>query len=302
MVFGLVFGFLEGRRTTELMGAILATSFIFASGLAKTVGKWLMLRVNVSEWWMPFTTGFFFILPLLLFVWLLSAAPPPDAADIKMRTERKPMTKQERKSFLRSFSGVLIPVIVAYAVFTVVRDFVEDFANELWIETGYENNAGIFTQVSLITSMIVLGMVGCFFLIRNNFTAFKAAHYVIIAGVLLSSVATALFSIQMISPLVWIVLCNTGLYMAYVPYNCIYFERMLSTYQIRANVGFVMYIADAFGYLGTVLVLLIKEFVPISYSWTSFFSFLFYSAGIVGVVLVSFTLFKHNKLYSSSYS
>src|SRR5262249_8827340 len=39
MIWGLVFGFLEGRRVTEIMGAILSTSFIFASGLAKTVGK-----------------------------------------------------------------------------------------------------------------------------------------------------------------------------------------------------------------------------------------------------------------------
>src|SRR5882762_9460266 len=50
MVWGLVFGFLEGRRTTEIMGAVLATSFIFASGLAKTVGKWLLLDLNFSEW------------------------------------------------------------------------------------------------------------------------------------------------------------------------------------------------------------------------------------------------------------
>src|SRR5258708_11408977 len=51
MVWGLVFGFLEGRRVTELMGAILATSFIFSSRLAKTVGKCLMLDAAVSEGW-----------------------------------------------------------------------------------------------------------------------------------------------------------------------------------------------------------------------------------------------------------
>ena len=55
MVWGLVFGFLEGRRTTELMGAVLATSFIFASGLAKTVGKSMLLYAGVNEFWMPFS-------------------------------------------------------------------------------------------------------------------------------------------------------------------------------------------------------------------------------------------------------
>ncbi len=54
MVFGLVFGYLEGRTTTEIMGAFLATSFIFASGFAKSIGKWLILDFHISDWWMPF--------------------------------------------------------------------------------------------------------------------------------------------------------------------------------------------------------------------------------------------------------
>ena len=63
MVWGLVFGFLEGRRVTELTGAVLATSFIFASGLAKTVGKGLMLYAGVNEHWMPFFAGAIFVIP-----------------------------------------------------------------------------------------------------------------------------------------------------------------------------------------------------------------------------------------------
>src|SRR5579871_2826700 len=76
MVWGLVFGFLEGRRVTEIMGAVLATSFIFASGLAKTVGKWVTLSLGVNEWWMPFVAGTLFILPLLISTWLLNQTPP----------------------------------------------------------------------------------------------------------------------------------------------------------------------------------------------------------------------------------
>src|SRR5258708_26034465 len=76
MVWGLVFGFLEGRKVTELMGAILATSFIFASGLAKTVGKGLILH-GISETWMPFIAGAVFVGPLLLSTCLLNPTPPP---------------------------------------------------------------------------------------------------------------------------------------------------------------------------------------------------------------------------------
>ena len=90
IVFGLVFGYLEGRRTTEIMGAFLVTSFIFASGLAKTIGKWLILDLNVSDFWMPFLTGGFFVIPFIIAVWVLDHAPSPNEEDIAQRTARKP--------------------------------------------------------------------------------------------------------------------------------------------------------------------------------------------------------------------
>ncbi len=42
MIWGVVFSYLEGRRATELMGTILASSLIFATGLVKTVGRFLL--------------------------------------------------------------------------------------------------------------------------------------------------------------------------------------------------------------------------------------------------------------------
>ncbi|WP_462222201.1 DUF5690 family protein [Ferruginibacter sp.] len=297
MVFGLVFGFLEGRKTTELMGAILATSFIFASGLAKTIGKWLILDFNFTDWWMPFATGAIFIVPLFIGVWLLNQAPPPNANDIAHRTIRKPMTAPERKKFIRQFGFSLVPIIIAYAIFTIVRDFIEDFGNELWIETGYQNNASIFAKTNTVISLIALVIVAGFFLIKNNYKAFRLCHFLVMAGVIVAVAVTVFFNAGLITPFTWMLFATTGLYLAYLPFNCIYFERMLSTYKIEGNVGFVMYMADAFGYLGTVAVLLIKEFIPIKYNWVNFFSFLFYAAGIAGVVLISISLSTHSKLY-----
>ena len=119
------------------------------------------------------------------------------------------------------------------------------------------------------------------------------------AGILLSAISTLCFNANLISAFSWMLFSTTGLYLAYLPFNCVYFERMLATYKISGNIGFVMYIADAFGYLGTVAVLLIKEFIHIKYSWVNFFSFLFYSAGILGVILIIISLSTHHKLYKS---
>ncbi len=297
MIFGLVFGFLEGRKTTEIMGAFLAVSFIFASGLAKTVGKWILQIMQVNEFWMPFMAGFFFIIPLLLSLWLLSQTPPPSQEDIAHRTIRNPMTKAERLFFLKTFGWVIMPAVFSYAIFTIVRDFCEDFANELWAETGYENNIGIFAQSSTIITLIVLLIVGSFFLIKNNFKAFLITHYLVITGIALSCLSTLLFNFGIISPIFWMLTATTGLYLSYLPFNCLYFERFIAAYKITGNVGFVMYIADAFGYLGTVFVLIIKEFIPPQYSWVNFFSFLFYTAGVLGVLLILVTLQIHRKLF-----
>ncbi len=286
MIWGLVFGFLEGRRMTELVGAVLATSFIFASGLAKTVGKNLMLEFNINQWWMPFAAGAVFIIPLFISVWLLQQTPPPTEDDIANRTVRKPMNAEERKAFVKQFGAILIPVVLAYSLLTILRDFCEDFANELWNETGFQNNANIFTQTSTFISLLVLAIVGSFFIIRNNYKAFQLTYVVILFGFSLAVISTLLFQLHVISPLIWFVAATSGLYMGYVPYNCLYFERMLATFKVHGNVGFVMYIADAFGYLGTVIVLLLKEFVTIKYSWVNFFSLLFYVFAFVGMILI----------------
>ncbi len=74
MVFGLVIGFLEGRRMTEALTAGLCASFILADGATKSVGTWLLDR-GIGEGWMPGVAGLIFFPPLLLFVWMLSKIP-----------------------------------------------------------------------------------------------------------------------------------------------------------------------------------------------------------------------------------
>lgn len=300
MVFGLVFGFLEGRKTTEILGAFLASSFIFASGLAKTVGKWLLLSFDIHDFWMPFIAGGIFLIPLLFALWLLKQTPIPNQSDILVRSERVPMSKQERKEFVWRFGWLLAPIVISYMLFTIVRDFSEDFANELWIETGYKAATGIFVQSSTMITLFVLVIIAAFFSIKSNFKAFIYTHVLVIIGLLISLFSTLFFTQQMLSPLYWMLLSTAGLYLAYLPFNCIYFERMISTYSVRGNVGFVMYIADAFGYLGTVLVLLIKEFITFQFSWVVFFTFLFTVTAIVGIVLVLFTVIGHIKYFKLS--
>jgi MFS family permease len=296
MVWGLVVGYIEGRRTTELMAAVCSTSFIFASGWGKTIGKSIVLH-GVSETWMPFVAGGVFVIPLLICTWMLNQTPPPTAEDIAQRTIRLPMGRKERRNFLRVFALALAPTIVAYVMLTILRDFTEDFANELWSETGYGNHPEVFGNTSTTVGLIVLAVLGGFFLIRNNYKAFQLNNVIVIFGFLLAAGATLAYRFHLISPVGWIVTASTGLYLGYVPYNCFYFERMLAAYRISGNVGFLIYIADAFGYLGTVVVLIAKEFVQIHYTWVDFFTGMFYISAFAGILLVLLASTLFTKIY-----
>ncbi|MFY0253367.1 DUF5690 family protein [Chitinophaga sp. 30R24] len=50
MIWGLVFSYLEGRRSTELMGAVLSISFIFSSGFVKSVEKMAIVNWGITAY------------------------------------------------------------------------------------------------------------------------------------------------------------------------------------------------------------------------------------------------------------
>jgi len=297
MIWGLVFGYLEGRRSTEFMAAVMSVSLIFASGFVKTVGRTLLDNFHVSEYWMPFLTGLLFALPLVVFTAILDALPPPSEEDKKLRTERKPMTAADRRNFVHDFLPGIMLTLVVYVLLTVTRDLRDNFEVEIWRELGVRD-VHIYTTIDSIIALLVLVALSLLILIRNNFNAFKVIHVMIIAGCTLTGASTLLFNLHIIDSIGWMSIAGLGLYMAYIPYNAIFFERMIATFHCKGNVGFIMYIADAVGYLGSVAVLLFKEFGPdASVSWSQLFQQSLVCISVVGGIaaICSLAFFVHKK-------
>ncbi|WP_250636621.1 DUF5690 family protein [Pedobacter sp. PACM 27299] len=282
MIWGLVFSYLEGRRNTEFMGAVMSVSLIFASGFIKTVARTVMDLLPVNEYWMPFCTGLLFVIPLLLFVGLLELVPPPTEEDQRLRTKRLPMNGSQRKKFLLNFLPGVILTVIIYVVLTVIRDLRDNFEVEIWHDLGVTDNH-IYAKIDGFIALIVLSMIGLLILVRNNLKAFVVIHWMIIGGCALTGIATLLFDAHYISPVVWMCMVGMGLYMAYIPYNAMFFERMIATFNYKSNIGFVMYVSDAIGYLGSVSILLFKEFGDAQISWGHFFRQSTVVAAVVGV-------------------
>ncbi|BDD12135.1 hypothetical protein FUAX_45670 (plasmid) [Fulvitalea axinellae] len=287
MVFGLVFSFLEGRKNTEVLAIGLSVTQIFSSGMVKSIGKYLLVEYGVSEYWMPVITGLVFFGPLLLFVWMLRQLPPPSEEDIKLRTERKPMNALQRRTLLRKHFTGLTLLVIAYIGFTTFRDFRDNFSAEIWTSLGRGSDAMVFTETEIPIVLVVLAVVGLMAGIRNNMKAFMLNHALVIVGGLLTGLSAVFFQNRLISAEVWFTLSGLGLYLAYVPFNIMMFERMIAAFKSVGNVGFLMYIADSFGYLGSVGVLFYKNFSQASLSWLSFYINASYALAGMSVILVS---------------
>lgn len=297
MLWGVVFSYVEGRRSTDFIGAALAVSFIFASGFVKSVGAWLMVSFNVSEFWVPFYTGLVFSLPLILFVYLMEKIPAPSQEDIQYRAERIPMGKTARKALVKEFLPGLIACVLIYCFATIFRDIRDNFGAEMWKEMGYFNQPAIFAKTETPITLIVLIMIGSMVLIKNNFLALKTAHYFIIIGFILAGTSTLLFKSNAITPIWWMTSVGLGLYMVYIPFNAVFFDRLISTFKYASNVGFLIYIADSFGYVGSVSVLLSKEIFSVKLNWVTFFSNSVIILSIVGGLLTLFSLYYFSRKY-----
>src|SRR5579859_4956433 len=288
MVWSLVFGFLEGRKNTEVLGASLSVSFIFSAGFGKTVGGLVMRDLAVTEFWMPFVSSCLFFLPLLLFLWLLSKLPPPSPEDEVLRTKRRPMTGAERLAFIRTFAPGLVLLILSYALLTAFRDFRDNFSAEIWKSLGFGDKPSIFTQTETPISIVVLVAIASLMAFRNNRSALIINHLMVLVGMLMVGASTFAFQHELISPIVWMTLVGMGLYFGYIQFNSIFFDRMLAAFSYAGTVAFLINLADSFGYLGSVAVILYKYFGNSNLSWLNFFisgGYIVSSAGTIFIVL-----------------
>lgn len=258
MVFGLVLGFLEGRRLSEAFLAALCCSFIVADGIAKTVGLQL-LGAGIPERWMPAAAGAVFAIPLVLFASMLGRVEPPSHADVLARADRGPVDRVARIKFLRRHGMVVGAICLAYLLVTVLRSLRADFARELWTALGAPGDAGVFTRSELWVAFAVLVPMAVLARMGDNLRAFRIGLVLSCLGLAVVAAACLAWPGGGLDPFAFMVLVGTGLYLPYVAVHATVFERLIALTRDRANLGFLMYLADSAGYLGVCGVMLASK-------------------------------------------
>jgi hypothetical protein len=287
MIWGLVFGYMEGRRTSEVLGAVVCASFIVSSGVVKTVGKLLITHGHLSPFWMPVAAGALFFPLLFLSVFVLSALPPPNAQDEAARVRRAPMHAAARISFLAQYGAGLALLVLAYVLITAIRDFRDNFAAELWQGLGYGNGAAIFTASELPVAVLALAALGLIMRVRDNTRALMVIHGVVIGGLALLGGSTLAFHAGWIGPISWMIFSGAGMYIAYTPFNAMLFDRLIAVSGRIGTAGFLIYVADASGYVGSCALLIWRDFALMQLNWMQVFTASAYGASVAGMVLVA---------------
>jgi hypothetical protein len=299
MVWGVIFSFLEGRKLTELIATGIAVGAILSSGLVKSFAIYLMNNpyFSITEFWMPFATGLFFLPTLLLSVWMLYKIPDPNPEDIAQKNMRKPMVNRDRKElFLTYFPGIA-SLVLLYVGLTVFRDFRDNYAVEIM---GHFNYTGVsqFASMEMIIAGLVLITSSLTILFSNNKNGLDFCLLLFFLGFLLMTVSMVLFKYRIINPFQLMLMTGLGMSIGYVPYQIVVLERFIAAFKIEGNVGFLMYLSDSLGYLGSVFIYLLMELSVIQLPEYRIFEVIVWIASISGLCLSLFSYFYFKGKYS----
>jgi hypothetical protein len=243
-----------------------------------------MIDQHVGPFWMPAATGVLFMPLLAISVWALMQLPPPSAADEAERVRRQPMDRTQRRAFLATYAPGVVLLVTAYVLLTAFRDFRDNFAAEIWNALGFGEASGVFTASELPVAVLSLGIMGAVIVVRDNLRALLVMHGVILAGFVLLGGSTLAFQAHLLTPLTWMILTGAGLYMAYTPFNAMLFDRMIAFSGQVGTAGFLIYLADASGYLGSVALLVWRNFAMVDLDWLRFFIASAYATSLVGTI------------------
>jgi hypothetical protein len=278
-VWGIVFSFLEGRRTSEILGAGLSCAYVVASGAVKSVGA-MVLGAGISEAWMPAVAGALFLPVFAGAVYGLKLLPPPSAADIAARTEREPMTKEERRAFVRRYLPGLAALVVTYLALTSYRDFRDNYASDIWKELGFAGNPSIFTITEIPIGIGVMAVLTLLYAVKDNRKALRYTYWIMGSGALVIGAGTLLVDAGVLGPRAWMITVGLGMYLGYVPYGCVLFDRTIAALRTVATAVFLIYVSDAVAYGGSVGIVAYKYLGQANVSMVQFFRYFSYAASV----------------------
>ena len=210
-MWGVIFSFIEGRRLTGILASIMGISIAFSSGLAKSLGLFLMNDLGVDCFWMPAVIGGFAFVLIILFAFILNVLPAPSEEDIRSYTKRVPMDARQRKAIFFRFAPLLLMLFVANLFITIIRDVKEDFLVNI-VDTS-QFSAWAISGIDGMVTLIILALFILVSMIRDHQRVLYTLLWMVIGGTFLLVGISYYYEQLNLSPLVWMFLQSLGVYM-----------------------------------------------------------------------------------------
>jgi hypothetical protein len=128
-------------------------------------------------------------------------------------------------------------------------------------DLGFGGQPALLTTAEIPVALACLAGIGSMASISRHYQALGIIHIMTIGGAILLAFSTYLFGTGIMSPLWWMIVSGSGLFLPYLLFNGVLFDRLLAAFKETGNVGFLMYIADSTGYIGSAAVLFWKTSV-----------------------------------------
>ena len=284
-MWGVIFSFIEGRRVTDLLASMLGVSIVFSSGTAKSIGLFFMNTLHVDPFLMPVLIGGLALPLLLLLGYSLSRLPQPDEHDIASKSKRETLNGKQRWELFRQYMPMLTLLLAANFLLVILRDIKEDFLVNIFDVSAY--SSWIFARIDSIVTLIILGIFGLMMFVKSNIKSLMVLLSMVIVGMVFMGITSFGYSRIQLSPISWLFIQSLCLYIAFLTFQTIFFDRFIACFKIKGCVGFFIALIDFIGYTGTVLVLTVKEFMHPDINWLEFYNL---SAGCVSLFCcVAFT-------------
>ena len=295
-MWGVIFSFIEGRKVTDMLASLLGVSMVFSSGIAKSFGLFAMNELNIDQFWMPAVIGGVALPLLVLMGYLLKRLPSPTQEDIELRNERVVLDSEGRKRLFLSFAPILTLLFIGNFMLLVLRDIKEDFL--VLILDMSNQSSWLFAQVDTIVTLAILALFSAFVFFRSNIKTLMCLMGIVILSCITMAYVSFNYKALDLQPVVWLFIESLCLYIAYLTFQTIFFDRFIACFRIKGNVGFFIAIIDFIGYMGTVTLLSTKEFLNFDMEWFDMFNHMAFFVGAVCTVLCTIVATLIYKRYS----
>lgn len=282
-MWGVIFSFIEGRRVTDMLASLLGISIVFSSGLAKSIGLFVMNEIKVDQFWMPALIGGIALPLLILLGYALKALPHPDKEDIVHKSERIAINSKQRKDIFKAYMPVLSMLFIANFLLMTLRDIKEDFLVNI-IDMSNQSS-WLFAQVDSIVTLIILGLFGLMVFVKSNIKSLLILLSLVCASTIMMTYISLNYESLNLSPVTWLFVQSLALYIAFLTFQTIFFDRFIACFRIKGNVGYFIAMIDFIGYTGTVLVLCTKEVFQIETNWFELYNQMSVCVGVISTVM-----------------